>query len=171
MLTQSHYHLFCFTDLVLDRKKDALLASNSVSTAAVTLLSNAELDTLALGKGDPGLLRADDEDVALTSGKGVVDGVLDVDNVEATIVTLTVRDDTHTTHVTTTSDHDDGASVELDEVGDLAGGKVNLDSVVDLDQRIRVADAVLKTLHVSKQKGKGETHTAAKKSSNLNRGV
>jgi hypothetical protein len=64
-----------------------------------------------------------------------------MDNVEATIVTLTVGQDTNTTHVATTSDHGDGASVELDEVGDLAGLEVNLDGVVDLDERVGVADA------------------------------
>lgn len=117
------------------------LVGLSVSTAAVTLLSNGELDTLALGQGDPGLILANDENVALTGGKAVVNGVLDVDNVEATVVTLTVGDDTNTAHVTTTSDHGNGASVELDEVGDLAGGEVNLDGVVDLDQRVRVTDA------------------------------
>jgi hypothetical protein len=113
----------------------------SVGAAAVTLLGNGELDTLALGQGDPGLVLANDENVALAGSKAVVNGVLDVDNVEATIVTLTVGDDTNTTHVTTTSSHGNGTGVELDEVGDLSVGKVNLDSVVDLDQRIRVADA------------------------------
>jgi hypothetical protein len=109
--------------------------------AAVTLLSNGELDTLALGQGDPGLLLANDEDVALTGGEGVVNSVLEVDDVEASIVTLTVGDDTDTSHVTTTSDHGDGASVELDELADLAGGKLNLDGVVHLDVGVRVADA------------------------------
>jgi hypothetical protein len=111
-----------------------------MSTTAVTLLSNGELDTLALGQGHPGLLSADNEDVGLTGGEGVVNSVLDVDNVETTIVSLTVGDDTDTTHVTTTGDHGNGTSVELDKVGDLAGGKVDLDSVVDLDQRVGVAD-------------------------------
>lgn len=119
----------------------------SESAAAVTLLSNGELDTLALGQGDPGLLLANDENVALTGGESVVNGVLDVDNVEASVVALTVGDDTNTAHVTTTSDHGDGASVELDEVGDLAGGKLDLDGVVDLDQGVRVTDAVLKEKH------------------------
>ena len=64
-----------------------------------------------------------------------------MDNVETTIVTLTVGDDTDTAHVTTTSDHDDDTSVELDEVLDLAGSKVNLDGVVDLDSRVGVTDA------------------------------
>lgn len=115
--------------------------SSSSSATAVTLLGNSELDTLALGQRDPGLVLANDENVALTGGKRVVNGILDVDNVEATIVTLTVGNDTNTTHVTTTSNHGDGTGVELDEVGNLASGKVNLDSVVDLDQRVRVTDA------------------------------
>lgn len=117
------------------------LVSDGVGTSAVTLLSDGELDTLALGQRDPGLVLANDENVALTGGKGVVNGVLDVDDVETTVVALTVSDDTNTTHVTSTGNHDDGTSVELDEVGDLASGEVNLDSVVDLDQRVRVADA------------------------------
>ena len=118
-----------------------LVTSDGRGPLAVTLLSDGKLDTLALGEGDPGLLAANDEDVGLTSGEGVVNGILQVDDAEATIVTLTVGDDTNTAHVTTTSDHGDGASVELDEVGDLAGLEVNLDGVVDLDQRVGVADA------------------------------
>ena len=114
------------TDRTIPRPPNALLstenllASKSVSAAAVTLLGDGELDTLALGEGDPGLLLADDEDVALTGGELVVNGVLDVDDVEATIVTLTVGDDTNTTHVTTTSGHGDHTGVEADEVLDLA---------------------------------------------------
>lgn len=114
--------------------------SDGEGTAAVTLLGNGELDTLALRQGDPGLVLADDEDVALTGGEAVVNGVLEVHNVETSIVALAVGDDTDTAHVTTTSDHGDGASIEPDEVGDLASGEVNLDSVVDLDQRVGVAD-------------------------------
>ncbi len=116
------------------------------SAAAVTLLSNGELDTLALGQGDPGLVLANDEDVALAGGEGVVDGVLDVDNGEAAVVALAVGDDTDTAHVATAGDHGNGTSVELDKVGDLAGGELNLDGVVDLDERVRVADAGFYTL-------------------------
>lgn len=85
--------------------------------------------------------RIDLHNVALTSGELVVNSVLQVDNVEASVVALTVSDDTNTTHVTTTSDHDDHTSVELDEVGDLASGKVDLDGVVDLDSWVRVTDS------------------------------
>ena len=117
------------------------MTSNGASALAVALLGDGELDTTSLGEGDPGLLLADDEDVALTGGEGVVNLVLEVDNVETTVVTLTVGDDTNTAHVTTASDHGNGTGVELDEVADLAGLKVNLDSVVGLDQGVGEADA------------------------------
>jgi hypothetical protein len=84
---------------------------------------------------------ANDKDVAFTSGKLVVNSILDVDNVETTIVTLTVGDDTNTTHVTTTSDHGNGTSIKLDELGDFTRVQVNLDGVVDLDGGVRVTDS------------------------------
>lgn len=65
-----------------------------------------------------------------------------MDDVETTVVTLTVSDDTNATHVTTTSGHDDNTGVELDEVNDLASGDVDLDGVVDLDGRVGVTDAI-----------------------------
>lgn len=135
-----------------------LVTSEGVRTATITLLSDRELDTLALWQRDPWLLLSNDtarlsalqsgsvnrqrnlHDVGLTSGELVVNSVLDVDNVEASVVALTVGDDTNTAHVTTTSDHDDDASVELDEVGNLAGRKVDLDGVVDLDGGVGVTD-------------------------------
>ena len=63
-----------------------------------------------------------------------------MDDVEATDVLLTVRDDTATTPVTATGDEGEVASIKLDEIGDLVLLKVELDSVVDLDGRIGVAD-------------------------------
>lgn len=65
-----------------------------------------------------------------------------MDDVETSVVALTVSDNTNTTHVTTTGDHADNTSVEADEVGDLASGKVNLHGVVDTDGGVGVADAV-----------------------------
>jgi len=118
------------------------LLSKSISTAAVTLLSNGELDTLALGQGDPGLVLSNDEDVGLTGSEGVVNSILDVDDIETTIVTFPVGDDTNTTHVTATSDHADNTGIKADEVGDLASGNVDLHSVIDLDGWVRVADAI-----------------------------
>lgn len=65
-----------------------------------------------------------------------------MNNGEASIVTLTVGNDTNTAHVTTTSGHSNNTGIELDEVGDLASSKVNLDGVVDLDGRVWVTDTV-----------------------------
>jgi len=112
-----------------------------MGTSAISLLCNGKLDTLALWQRDPWLLRSDDENVALTGSERVVYGILDVDNVEASVVTLSVRDDTNTAHVTTTSNHSNHTSIELDVFGDLAGGEIDFDSVVDLDGRIRVTDS------------------------------
>jgi hypothetical protein len=69
-----------------------------------------------------------------------VESILDVHNIETTNVLLTVDNDTRATHVTTTSDHNDVANIKLDEVGDLVLFEVELDSIVDLDSRVRVPD-------------------------------
>ena len=63
-----------------------------------------------------------------------------MDDIEATDVLLTVSDDTSTTHVTSTSDDHDIASVKLDEISNLALLEVETNSVFDLDQRIGVTD-------------------------------
>ena len=126
------------------------LVGESVGAAAVTLLRDGELDTLALGQGNPRLLLTDDENVGLAGSEGVVNGILDVDDGETTLVDLAVGDNTNTTHVTTTNGHGDNTGIETDEVGDLASGDVNLDGVVDLDGGVGVADAVVKKPKLAK---------------------
>jgi len=123
------------------KRETHLLAGNGVCASAVSLFGNGKLDTLTLGQRDPWLLGTDNEDVAFTGGEGVVYGILDVDDVEASIVTLSVSDDTNTTHVTTTSDHSNDTGIELDVVLDLASSEVDLDGVVDLDSWVRVTDS------------------------------
>lgn len=61
-------------------------------------------------------------------------------NIEATNVLLAVCDNTSTTHVTTTSDHDNVAGIELDKVSDLALLDIELDSVIDTDERIGITN-------------------------------
>jgi len=113
---------------------------SSHSTTTVSLLGDRKLNTLALGQTDPWLLLANDEHVALAGGERVVDSILDVDNIETSIVALTVSNDTNTTHIATTSHHGDDAGVKANEVGDLASGKVDFDRVIDLDCGIWVTD-------------------------------
>ena len=100
----------------------------------------AHLDTFALRQTNPRLLLANDEDVALSCGERVVDSIFDVHDSETSVVALTMSDDTDTAHVATTSHHCNDTSVETDEVGDLAGGEVDLDCIVDLDNGIWVTD-------------------------------
>ena len=125
-----------------------LVASNGLCTSTISLLCNGKLDTLALGQGDPWLLRANDKDVVLTCGERIVDGVLDMDDVEASVVALTVGDDSNAAHVTTTSRHGNDTGIELDKVCDLASGEINLHSVVDLSEGVRVANTKGRILSV-----------------------
>ena len=100
----------------------------------------AHLDTFALRQTDPWLLLANNEDVALTGGKRIIDGIFDVDDCETSIVALTMSDDTNTAHIAATSHHCNDTGVKANGVGNLAGGEIDLDCVVDLDSGIWVAD-------------------------------
>jgi hypothetical protein len=132
-----------------------LLGLGSGSQATVTFFRDGQLDTLLLGEGDHRLVAlANDENVGQARGELTVQGILDVDNVKAAQVTFTVRNDTNATHIATARDkanvalysvrlhlhNDDTYRVKLDKVDNLASLQVELDGVVDLDQRIRVAD-------------------------------
>jgi hypothetical protein len=124
-----------------DKKQVVVASLVGGSAATVTLLSNGQSDTLALGEGDPGLVAlTNDENVGETGGELAVEDILDVDDVETSDVTLTVGDDTDTTGVTTSSDHGNVTDLELDELVELASLQVELDSVVDLDQGIGVTE-------------------------------
>ena len=98
------------------------------------------LDTLTLRQTDPRLLPPNHKHVALPRRKLIVNGILDMHNIEPSVVALPVRNHAHTTHVAAASRHGDDARVEVDEVCDLARREVDLDGVVDADGRVRVAD-------------------------------
>ena len=97
-----------------------LVTGQCVRPPAIPLLCNAELYTLALRQRDPRLLTPDHEHVRLPCRELVIDGILDVDDVETTVVALTVSDDADTTHVATAGGHRNHAGVEGDELGNLA---------------------------------------------------
>lgn len=63
-----------------------------------------------------------------------------MNNIEASVVTFAMCDDANTTHVTTTRNHGDYTSVKFDELCDLACCEVDLDGVIDLDDRVRISD-------------------------------
>lgn len=121
------------------RGLQALLAE---AKTLITLLSNGKLNTLALGEADPSLGGlTNDGDVGETGGEGVLTAVLQVDNVETTMVTLTVNNGTDTADAVSTSDDGDVTSLKLDEGLNLVSLQVKTDGVVGADQRIRVTDS------------------------------
>jgi len=108
---------------------------------AVALLDDGELDTLALGQGDEGLVcLADDEDVSEAGGEGVTQSILDVDNVEASLMTLTVDNGADTSHVVSAGHEAEVAGVELNVVSDLSGLDLEEHDIVGLDGGVGVAD-------------------------------
>ena len=108
---------------------------------AFCLLDDGELDTLSVGERDEGVVvLADDKDVSETGGELVADSVADVDNLKGTGVLLTADEDSDTASVAAAGGHDEVADLEGDVVDDLACGQVDLDSVVDADLGVRVAD-------------------------------
>jgi hypothetical protein len=61
-------------------------------------------------------------------------------NIETSNMLLPVHNYTGSSHITTTRNHHDIAGIELDEICDFALLKVEFDSVVDFDRRVRVTD-------------------------------
>lgn len=124
-----------------DCSASLLATSLLLSSSLVTLLSDGKSNTTATGHRDHGLaLGANNENVAETGGEVTAEDVTDVNNVEATKVSLLADDNTGTALVTTTSDHNGGTSVEGNKVEDLLRVNVESDSVVDLDGRVGVSD-------------------------------
>ena len=62
-------------------------------------------------------------------------GVLDVDNVKGSRMTLPVHNGSNTASIAASSHHAEVAGLELDEVHDLVGVDVQPDHVIDLEGR------------------------------------
>ena len=112
----------------------------SASDGLSLLLLDGLLDSLALGEGDQGLGLADDKDVAEAGGESVSLGILDGDDVEGSLVALDSDESSHAARVAPAGEHHQGPGLELEDVGHLSGGDVDLDDVVDLGVGGGVAD-------------------------------
>lgn len=93
----------------------------------------AYLNTLALWQRYPWLLSPNDKDVGESGGKCIINSILDLYNIETSIMAFSVGNYTNTAHVAATSDHGYAARIETDVFGDFAGLKVDLDCVINLD--------------------------------------
>lgn len=126
---------------------------------AVTFFGNGQLDALTARQRHNGLGIAsltNDENVSKTGYESLTQGILDVYDIIATRVTLSGHNVAHTASVTTTGGHDHHARLKLDKVINAAGLEVDLDGIVDADDRISVRDgAAVVAYHI------GDTALAA----------
>jgi len=107
-----------------------LLSSKSV----VTLLDDAQLDTLALWKSDlRGSSLTNGEDVGETSCENVSTAITNVNDVERSRVALTVNERSDSTNVGTLGDHNEVTNCKRNVSNLLSGGQVNLDGIMDFD--------------------------------------
>jgi len=103
------------------------------SEPLVSLLSDRQFDTLALGQRDERLVSlANHEDVSQPSSEHVALRVLDVDNIEGARMLLPGDHSAHSPCVSTSSNHTQVSNLELDAVLDFVGGEVQLDAVVHI---------------------------------------
>jgi len=114
----------------------------------VPFLSRRESDALSFGQRDVGLRSLSDyEDIVKPGGETMSLGVLDVNDVKATRMSLARGDDTNTPQVVAACHHAEVPGFEFDEVQDLAVSDVQPDSVVDLNQGVGVADGAAVVRH------------------------
>lgn len=83
---------------------------------------------------------SNDEDVIDTSGEGVSSGVLNVNDIDGSWVLFLLGDDSDTSQVVSSGDHDQVSDFELDVSDDLVGFEVEFDRVVSLDVWVWVTD-------------------------------
>jgi len=118
-----------------------ILITGVVDSATIALLDERETDTLLGREGDEGVLAStNDENVGETGGERVATGVLDVSDLVGTGMVLDVLEHTDATNIVTASAENAGAVFELDNGINLAGLKVELDGVVDLDVGVGETD-------------------------------
>jgi len=107
----------------------------------ITLLNWSQRNTTTTWQSDVRLLAlTNDEDIVDTRGERVLGDILNVHNVVRTFVLLDTLQLTNTTQVTTRGDHDQRTDGEFDRLLNLASLQVELDRVVLLDRRVRIAD-------------------------------
>merc|ERR1711943_134737 len=117
------------------------LRSVLVLEPLLPLLEDRELDALALRQRHlQVVILADDEDVREPRRELVVPRVADRDDVEGPGVLLDVHDRTHPTSIAALRDHARHAHIKFNGLDDLARLQADLDHIMNLDRRRRVAD-------------------------------
>lgn len=104
------------------------------------LLKDVEVLAVTLGKSDGGLLVSDNEAVSLSGGEGLAVGVLQMDDVEASQMSLEVEDLGNSTDVVTSSDEGKVAGLVAVPFDDLVVLEIELDGVVLVDFGVGESD-------------------------------
>lgn len=106
----------------------------------LSFLENRELDSLIGRKVDHRLVLANDEDVSETSCEFLSLLVANVDNIEGSRVSVSVDNSANSALIVSPSNHGKSSELELDKVHNLVLVQVDLDGIIDLDERIRIAN-------------------------------
>jgi len=107
----------------------------------LSFLGDGSSDSLSPGEGNQRLgALSDDKHIGRTGGEGVSGEILDVGNVKASRVLFLGGDDSNSSQVVSSGDHNQVSDLELGKVGDLSGLDVDFDGIVDLDEGVRVSD-------------------------------
>lgn len=118
----------------------SLLFTSGVLSSLLSL-QGGEVKTIVSGEGDPRLLAlSNNENVADTGGNVLSVGVLHVNDIEASQMSLSVGDDTDSSNVVTTSNEGDVSGLELAVVNNLVVSQVDLDGVVDVNIGVGESD-------------------------------
>jgi len=105
------------------------------------LLEDGELDSLALGERHHGTIAvANDKASAETGGESVSGAVLNVDNIETSEVPFAGHENANTARIAALGDHNKVANLKGNNINNLSSGEVDLDGIVDLDERVGEAD-------------------------------
>jgi len=111
------------------------------SNLGISLFDKRLPDSLELWQGDEWLLAlSNNENVGETGGEVIARGIFDVDDLVGTWVMLDVHKLSDTTNVISALDEHSGSVFEFNDFVNLTGLKVELDRIVLLDFRVRVAD-------------------------------
>ena len=102
------------------------------SELGISLFEEGESDSLSLGKRNGGGLSITNNlDVGNSGGEGVSLGVLDMNNIVRTGMLLDRHENSNSSNVVSSGDHNSGSLVELDDSRNLLGLEVVLKNAFD----------------------------------------
>ena len=118
------------------------MLSSSHLCDVLLLLQNGQLDSLPLGQRDERRIGRvpNQKDILLSGRERLSLIVAKRDDVEGAGMLLHMKNGPHAPTVSALGNHRQLADLELDKLSGLSGGDVDLDHIIDFDQRVGVAN-------------------------------